>query len=501
MLTIYTETSELLKINFLIDSEPKLNEIVFVKHINDDSFDRDYLILENGIIKVPLKWSDENPPFLFSSKISFSSSNLLALVYLNLNNFEKAYHFAANNAALLHDIDLLNRLQNNIILDLSEEEPNKQLDFLEAYKNANNLAILAHYGNCSKYFSPHQIERFYKNALDLAPNGEYRAFIGKHYATFMLDSDNLVLADEIISKSLEDHISDDAKYELLSIQYAIWIKQLAMPYDKDLLLKTKNIIWEVLKFHEDKQNAIQMALLLIDASHISNLENSFSESLGYINKTINLLSNENVPELLANAQYRKGVLLFTWAQNGNSQFYRPAMESYMQALKVFNQYETPEVFAEIQHHLGVIYSEIPDEIKKKSIWAAVSISSFNQALDFFTRETHPYEYAMICNNYANAFTKYPEGVKSDNCAKALGYYRIALEIRNQEDFPTERVLTILNFLEAALYVTQTHSENSQQLLEEMSDLVNEIDNLTDDPKLLAEAQRHRQNIALLEKIF
>lgn len=501
MITIFTDKTDLAKIQSLIDSEPNLNEIVFAKLLNEQSDDKDFLIVEHQIIKVPIKWSDENPPFLFSNEIQYSDLNLLALVYLNLNNFEKAYHFAAKNPDLLFDMDLLNRLQNNIVLDLPEDFPNNPFEISKAYKNAHNIAVLAHYGNCSKYFSSYQIEGFYKNALDLAPNGEFRAFTGKHYATLMLDGDNLVLADEILAKSLEDHISEDAKFELLSIQYAIWIKQLVVPYDQDLLEKTKNAIWEVLKYHEEKANTIQIALLLIDASHVSNLENSFSESLGYISRAINILSNENIPELLANAQYHKGVLLFTWAQSGSPQFYRPAMDAYLQALKVFNQYDTPEVFAEIQHHLGVIYSEIPDEVKKKSIWAAVSISSFNQALDFFTRETHPYEFAMICNNYGNAFTKYPEGVKSDNCAKALGYYRKSLEIRTAEDFPTERALTILNFLEAALYVTQNDTTDGQLLLDEMTSLAKDIQKLTLDPKLLEDAERHLQNILNLEKIF
>ena len=61
------------------------------------------------------------------------------------------------------------------------------------------------------------------------------------------------------------------------------------------------------------------------------------------------------------------------------------MDAYQEALKIFNREDTPSVFADIQHHLGVIYSEIPDEIKKKSIWASVSSSAFHEALNFYTK--------------------------------------------------------------------------------------------------------------------
>ena len=45
----------------------------------------------------------------------------------------------------------------------------------------------------------------------------------------------------------------------------------------------------------------------------------------------------------------------------------------------------PDIFAEIQHQLGRVYAEIPDEVKKKGIWAAVSVSSFTEALNFYNK--------------------------------------------------------------------------------------------------------------------
>jgi tetratricopeptide (TPR) repeat protein len=196
----------------------------------------------------------------------------------------------------------------------------------------------------------------------------------------------------------------------------------------------------------------------MDASQVANFNESFSEALGYISKAADLLRKEDQPELLAQVQMRKGTLLYTWAQQGNIQFYKGAMEALQEAAKVFTREAAPQQFADIQHLLGIIYSEIPDEAKKKGVWAAVSSSSFKEALNFFTKEQYPYEYATICNHYANAYIKYPASRNSDNVAKSLEMFNQALEIRTAERYPMERALTLLNYVEASWYADNGQDE-------------------------------------------
>ena len=201
-----------------------------------------------------------------------------------------------------------------------------------------------------------------------------------------------------------------------------------------------------------------------------------------------------MPELLAQAQYRRGILLYTWAKNDNPQFFKGALESFQDALKVFTRDETPDVFADIHQYLGVIYAEIPDEVKKKSIWAGISSSSFQQALSFFTREEHPYEYAMVCNNYANALTKYPEAVHSDNREKALFYYAEALSIRTAAAWPLERAVTLLNYVETSWHLNLSGNGSNRTLFEQMLAHAQEAAQLTNDPAIIKEA------LAQLEKL-
>lgn len=500
MLTIFVSTDKIRSVKEIIDAEFRLNEVVEIQDLNEINGNKNYLIVEADEIKIPLRWSNEIPPFLFQNQLEFSVNNFLSIVYVFLNNFEKAYHFAELNPFLLTDIDTLNKLQHGISQQIDSNEETSNSPF-ERYRQWHNLAILAHYGESNQFFNIHHINSYYQKAVDSAPNGEYFAFTGKHFATLMLDADELGKSENIIEKCLEEAISDEAKIELKNIQYGIWLKRLVIPYDDALLEKIKTTLWEVLEYYEKHQNQLQVGLLLIDASHIANLSNSFSESLGYINRAISIFDTEQIEELQANAQYRKGILLYTWAQNGNPQFFKPAMEAYQHALKVFTFENAPEIFAEIQHHLGVIYSEIPDEAKKKGLWAAISVSSFNQALNYFTRETHPYEFAMICNSFGNALIKFPQAVKTDNHLKAINFYRQALEIRTADDFPTERALTIMNFLEAAWFVSHQNEDQEKSLFLEMQNLANEIKNLTSEHSLIIEADRHLERISELKMHF
>ncbi|GGD70573.1 hypothetical protein GCM10011514_38280 [Emticicia aquatilis] len=504
MLTIFATTDQTSKIQSIIDSEFRLNEVVTVKgqqHLMD-ALGFNYLIVNEDEIKIPLNWSNDIPPYLFEDDIKFNENNLLALIYFKLENYERAYECAEDNATLLTDIDAVNCLQHGISVNIDTEiSAFDSFQQFSIYRHWHNIAIKAYYGETLSFINVYQTKSFYQKAIDSAPNDELRAFTAKHYASLLLDVNELETAERLLNESIKRAISDDAKYELKNVQYAVWLKQLGIPYDQTLLNNIKTTLWEVLKHYERQQNHLQTALLLIDAAYVANISESFAEALGYINRAIDILRNEDIPELLANAQYRKGVLFYTWAQSGNTQFYKPAMEAYQEALKVFSYDNAPDIFAEIQHHLGVIYSEIPDEIKKKSLWAAVSVSSFHQALNHFTRETHPFEYAMICNSYGNALTKYPPSVKGDNFAKALGYYRQSLEIRTADEYPYERALTLLNFIEACWFVNHENELQEQLLFDEMMAKAHEVELLTTDEKLLAEAQRHLNKIHELSKIL
>jgi tetratricopeptide (TPR) repeat protein len=143
---------------------------------------------------------------------------------------------------------------------------------------------------------------------------------------------------------------------------------------------------------------------------------------------------------------------------------------------------------------------MPDEEQKRSLWAGISSSSFQQALQFFQKETHPYEYAMVCNNYANALGKYPEAVHTDNFEKALFYYNEALEVRSAKAWPFERAVTLLNYVEACWHLNIAGKSN-QALFEEMKAKTREAFELTTDPKMREEARNQMEKLETLRLVL
>jgi tetratricopeptide (TPR) repeat protein len=501
MLSIFAITDKIAEITDFINSEYRLNELVEIKDFLKQKPEPSghALVVNSKGIAHPIDWYNVSPPYILPERIPLSKNTLLGLVFAKLGNYEKAYSYLADEKFLLKKIDTINRLQNGYPTDPSVLTIEN--DFFEEYRFVHNHAILRHYGASEEAVDVEKMRYFYHEALQCAPNDEYRAFSAKHYASLLLDLDDLAQAEDLLLKAIKYALSDDAKAELKAVLCSVWMKKLVIPYDQTLLTNLKEMIWDVMKYYESKERQVEVGLLLIDASHIANIADSFSESLGYISRAVSIFDAEELPELLANAQYRKGTLLYTWAKNGNSQFFRSALDSYQAALRVFTREATPSVFAEIHHHLGVIYSEIPDEIRKKSIWAAVSSSSFQEALGFYNKENYPYEYAMICNNYGNALTKYPDALHSDNYEKAIFYYQEALNIRTANAYPYERAVTLLNFIEGCWYINNGTDDFNEARFDDMVNKAKEVKTLVEDAKLIEEADGHLAKLAALRNAY
>jgi tetratricopeptide (TPR) repeat protein len=505
MLSIFATTDSYRRVEEIIQKEYRLSELVKVydASVNDIELSGDSIKVNNHIISHPIDWQNVRPPYLLTNALPFSEETLLGLIFGKLGNLEKASEYLENvSGLLLVDIDMANRLQYNYPMSLKKFPVILKLldkkDAFEQYRIQHNAAVVRHYGNLSEEIEFDSVQSFYANALDMAPNAEYKAFTAKHYASLLIDADLLDKAEAILQIGFREFISEDARFALKSGLNNIWIKQLTVPYDNSLLAKLKDNLWETLQFFESKNRKAESGLLLLDAAYVANISSSFSESLGYISKAISYFDEENLEELLGSAQLRKGVLLYTWAQSGNPQFYLPAIEAYQQALKIFRQDVAPDVFADIHHNLAVLYAEMPADLKKRGIWAGIASASFQEALNFYTKEKHAYQYGVICNNYGNALTKFPQAIHSDNYEKALFYYEEALSVRTAR-LPYERSITLLNFLEASWKVSNDAESFNEVRYADMVTKACEIKELVEEADMIQEAQRHLELLSELKQ--
>ncbi|MEO0330176.1 MAG: hypothetical protein AAF223_00605, partial [Bacteroidota bacterium] len=411
MITIYLNKFHQAEVAQIIDSVPRLSELITIT--TEDPLLANLIVDERGII-IPLNWDNNAPPFLMSSSIALSSETLLGYIFIALGNYAEAQNYLAKHPKLYDEVVGLGCLQTN------QQLPNELADALdkEDYRSKHNTALLQQYGLWPSSIVLADVQQTYQQALTIAPDDEHCAFTLKQYATLLLDTNQGAEAEDLLQHHLSQDLSEEASYALKSVLIGTWMARLSVPYDPDHIDDLKDLLWDTLTYLERQERLAEVGLLLIDASEVANISESYSESLGYINRALDIFRAQDLPELAGSSLLRKGKLLYNWAQNGNPQFYKPAIDTYQEALKVFKRDETPETFAQIHAHLGVLYAEMSDLQQKKGIWAAVSATSFQEALRFFTKEVHPYEYGLVCNNYANALTKYPTALRIDDYEKA-----------------------------------------------------------------------------------
>ncbi len=502
MVSIYATTEYHEQLQSIINRVDRLEELVTTIDILEQRPlpSAEGILIKNGEICFPLDWYNAQPPYLLPESIELTENNLLGVIFAKLDNFEKSYEYLQNvNPSLFLELDFINRLQQG--LPIAPSELISQYSPFEEYRLMHNQGVVCYYGATAQDFDPDKAAYFYSEALNAAPTDEHRAFTARQFALFLIDLQQPDNAARLLEDTLQLELSKSAQTELKQALYQAWLQELSVPYDPAMLEKLKGTLWEVLQEYEKQGRDRETALLLTDAGVVANYSESWSESLGYFNRAIGIFEQESLPEMVANTQYRKGILLFTWAKKGNPQFFRTAAETFQRAVQVFTQEATPEVYADIQHHLGMIYAEIPDEQKKKGIWAAISSSAFQEALQIYTKTDYPYEYAAVCNHYANALTNYPEAKLSDNIEKALYYYQEALEIRRAERYPTERCLTLLNYLEAQWHLGMPEDKFDESRYLDMVRKAEEVKALGNDLQIKQDAELHLQKLTQLRAAY
>jgi hypothetical protein len=499
----YRDVADESTIKEYVESIDRLNELVEVQQTDAVmSGISSAIYIDENRIHIRPDWLDNRPAIVFPSEIPFNKNYFLGIVFALLGNEEKYPQYLYVSPVLLELFDLIQAITKGEEADNALSTILKRRTFVHPFENYafnHNIAIALNYGQYSQPINAEAIEAHYTDALELAFEPVYKAYTLKYYATFLIDNGESKAAYTMLSRQNLNKLQDYPKYSLERVWCQAALKQFSFPYDEQAISELKDRLWNTLQFFDKNGHKTIAAFLYMDAATIANFSNSYAESLGYISKALTYFKDEGQNEMTAQAQMVRGRLFYDWAQSGNPQFYRSALEAYMEALKIFKKDDAPEVFADIHHQLGVIYAELPDENKKRSIWAALSVTSFNEALEYYNKVDHPYEYGMICNNYANAYAKYPPGGRTDNAEKALWYYSEALSVRPALEYPTERAVTLLNFLEASWKVGNPDTGFNADRYNDMVAKANEIKTLTDDEQLIAETDKHLEMLEELEK--
>lgn len=489
-ININTTPDNFLTVKHFVNGIERLHELVniHVAEANGDKFRQALLTVgQEGMVLSP-EWDRAMPPVVFPSPVPFTQHIFLGLVFMYINNYERAYDLLEDYPDLLAITDAKNRLENNI--PFSEEILNSfAATIRDDYTRNHNLAVLMHYSGLEFDFD--DIRTAWLRSLEQAPTQELYAFSAFHYATLLTDAGQFSMAAELLEPVLGFDISEKGSNAVAALWSSNASRLSSVSHDSARMERIRDVMWRSLQYYEDQGLWTDAAFILMDASYLATVSQSYAEALGYIQRSVRFFRDGALEELAAQALIQKAKLLYSWGQNGNPQFYREALKACQEALKVFTRESAPYIFADIHHQMGLIYAEIPDEIRKKSVWAAVSISSFKEALAVYGKSGFPYEYGTICNSQGNAFMKYPLAIHSDNYEKALEWFRESLSVRPADLYPVERALTMLNFLEAGWNV---NADNHPGLPVEMVAYASEIIALEVDESLKSEARVHLEQL-------
>lgn len=493
MLTILTTTSAHKKVQDAIASVDRLDELVSITEDSDAINDLKTLVVDADEISIPLDWYDMEPPYAFPTT-PFNKENLLALVFYKLGNQQKSFEFVSEEYPIYHHLLIATHLQ------FGYEISPGMVDF--CYNTSpHNHAILNYYGVVENPLNHKELKSLFSHAIEKAENDEIKVFSAKHYLNLLLDAGELDTAKAFAEEQAAIAISEDAKNALNTHLAGILMARLQVPYSTEKLDEVLDLQLQSIAHFEAKGQKIQAGMVLVDAAEVANFKEDFIASKELINRAIQYFKQEDIPEFLGEAGFKKAILLYTWSKNGSPQYYKAAINAFQDVLKVFKRDTHPQKFADVHHNLALIYSEIPVGAEEKPMWTAFCASSFKEVLAFYTKEEYPYENAMASHNYATALMHFPPAKIHDNLEKASGLFEEALEIRTASAYPFERALTLMNQLELGWL---THNETSEEELkkyEEMKAKAEEVKTLVTDAGLVAQAEKHLQELEKVKSLI
>ncbi|MEO1429507.1 MAG: tetratricopeptide repeat protein [Cyanobacteria bacterium J06633_8] len=99
----------------------------------------------------------------------------------------------------------------------------------------------------------------------------------------------------------------------------------------------------------------------------------------------------------------------------------------------------------MQNNLGIAYKDKIKGNKANNIEKAIYF--YQTALQVFTREAFPQQWAWTQNNLGLAYSDRILGNKIENIENAIICYQAALKIRTQKDFPQDWAKVVLPILE------------------------------------------------------
>lgn len=162
---------------------------------------------------------------------------------------------------------------------------------------------------------------------------------------------------------------------------------------------------------------------------------------------LNIEAREKAPLNWAEAQYNLANILYTLAQNLNTEAqiddFKVAEDAYRQALKVYTRPDFPLYWAAVQNNLGALLNTLARKFKSEFglTHLAEAERACRQALEILTLKETPLDWAATQGNLGNILSSQAENLTGEDSlarlAEAESAYTRALEVYTFTDFPLQ----------------------------------------------------------------
>ncbi|GAB1539986.1 hypothetical protein NUACC21_26550 [Scytonema sp. NUACC21] len=190
------------------------------------------------------------------------------------------------------------------------------------------------------------------------------------------------------------------------------------------------------------------------------------EAKEQLEEAILILQQLALPEEVAEAHMNLGLVLqslvpFNLARTTDS------IQAYQKALQVFTCQKYPQEYAILYNNIAIAYLSMSVTSEREYLRQGLAVQTFEEALKHIRLIDHPREYAMLHNNLGNALQYLPSAHPLENILRAVRAYDEALKVRDRKDTPLEYANTISNKANALLnlpdFPDKPESGNPQNL--------------------------------------
>ncbi|MEM1022940.1 MAG: hypothetical protein AAGD10_14620 [Myxococcota bacterium] len=173
-----------------------------------------------------------------------------------------------------------------------------------------------------------------------------------------------------------------------------------------------------------------------DGSALEDARACFDEAL-------TVLRQVGEDEEVAEVEMSLGLVLQALAAQGSAPL-QQAVQAYHRALQTFTKEVHPREFATIHNNLATAYLSMKLAPEREVMREAMAVQSFQEALKVVSLIEDPTEYAMLQNNLGNALQAMRTSHPLENLSRAVEAYDEALKVRTRRDTPVEYANTVTN---------------------------------------------------------